>query len=37
MTSNVVGIAQQYMMNRSSLGKEMRAEAEKRARKKAAK
>ncbi len=37
MTSNVVGIIQQYMMNRSSLGQEMRAEAEKRARKKASK
>jgi len=34
---NVIGIAQQYIMNRSSLGREMRAEMEKRARKKASK
>jgi YidC/Oxa1 family membrane protein insertase len=34
---NFIAIAQQYIMNRSSLGREMRAEAEKRARKKASK
>jgi len=31
---NIIGIAQQYIMNRTGLGKEMRAEMEKRARKK---
>jgi len=34
---NIIAIAQQYIMNRSSLGREMRAEAEKRARKRASK
>jgi YidC/Oxa1 family membrane protein insertase len=34
---NIMGIAQQYIMNRSSLGREMREEMEKRARKKASK
>ena len=34
---NIIAIIQQYVMNRSSLGREMRAEAEKRARKKASK
>ena len=37
VVGNIIGIAQQYVMNRSSLGREMRAEAEKRARKKASK
>ena len=32
---NIIGIAQQYIMNRTGLGREMREEAEKRARKKA--
>jgi YidC/Oxa1 family membrane protein insertase len=34
---NIIAIVQQYIMNRSNLGREMRAEAEKRARKKAGK
>jgi YidC/Oxa1 family membrane protein insertase len=34
---NIIGIVQQYLMNKSSLGQEMRAEMEKRARKKATK
>jgi YidC/Oxa1 family membrane protein insertase len=33
ITSNFIGIAQQWIMNQTSLGKEMRAEAQKRARK----
>jgi len=37
IVGNIIGIAQQYIMNRSSLGRELRAEMEKRARKKAAK
>ncbi len=37
IVGNVIGIAQQYIMNRSSLGREMREEMEKRARKKALK
>jgi YidC/Oxa1 family membrane protein insertase len=37
VVGNVIAIVQQYIMNRSSLGREMRAEAEKRARKKASK
>jgi YidC/Oxa1 family membrane protein insertase len=37
VVGNIIAIAQQYIMNRSSLGREMRAEMEKRARKKAAK
>lgn len=37
IVGNVIGIGQQYIMNRSSLGREMRAEMEKRARKKAVK
>jgi len=37
IVGNIIGIAQQYIMNRSSLGREMREEMEKRARKKAAK
>ena len=37
VVGNMIAIAQQYIMNRSSLGREMRAEAEKRARKKASK
>ena len=37
VVGNIIGIIQQYIMNRSSLGQEMRAEMEKRARKKAAK
>ena len=32
---NIIGIGQQYIMNRSGLGREMREEMEKRARKKA--
>ena len=35
VVGNIIAIVQQYIMNRSSLGREMRAEAEKRARKKA--
>ncbi len=34
---NIIGIAQQYIMNRTGLGREMREEMEKRARKKASK
>jgi YidC/Oxa1 family membrane protein insertase len=34
VVGNIIGIAQQYIMNRSSLGREMREEMEKRARKK---
>ena len=34
IVGNIIGIAQQYIMNRSSLGREMREEMEKRARKK---
>jgi YidC/Oxa1 family membrane protein insertase len=34
---NVIAIAQQYIMNRTGLGREMREEMEKRARKKAGK
>jgi len=34
---NIIGIGQQYIMNRSGLGREMREEMEKRARKKASK
>ncbi len=37
VVGNIIAIVQQYIMNRSSLGREMRAEAEKRARKKASK
>ena len=37
IVGNIIGIVQQYIMNRSSLGREMRAEMEKRARKKATK
>jgi YidC/Oxa1 family membrane protein insertase len=37
IVGNLIGIGQQYIMNRSSLGREMREEMEKRARKKAAK
>ena len=37
IVGNIIGIAQQYIMNRTGLGKEMRAEMEKRARKKASK
>ena len=37
VVGNIIAIIQQYIMNRSSLGREMRAEAEKRARKKASK
>jgi len=37
VVGNIIGIAQQYIMNRTGLGREMRAEMEKRARKKAAK
>jgi YidC/Oxa1 family membrane protein insertase len=37
VVGNIIGIAQQYIMNRTGLGKEMRAEMEKRARKKASK
>jgi YidC/Oxa1 family membrane protein insertase len=37
VVGNIIAIIQQYVMNRSSLGREMRAEAEKRARKKASK
>ena len=37
IVGNIMGIAQQYIMNRSSLGREMREEMEKRARKKASK
>ena len=37
VVGNIIAIAQQYIMNRSSLGREMRAEMEKRARKKASK
>src|SRR5271165_5850103 len=37
VVGNIIAIVQQYVMNRSSLGREMRAEAEKRARKKASK
>ena len=37
VVGNIIGIAQQYIMNRSSLGREMREEMEKRARKKASK
>jgi len=37
VVGNIIGIIQQYIMNRSSLGQEMRAEMEKRARKKAGK
>jgi YidC/Oxa1 family membrane protein insertase len=37
VVGNIIAIIQQYVMNRSSLGREMRAEAEKRARKKAGK
>ncbi len=37
VVGNFIAIIQQYIMNRSSLGREMRAEAEKRARKKASK
>jgi len=37
VVGNVIAIVQQNIMNRSSLGREMRAEAEKRARKKASK
>ncbi len=37
IVGNIIGIAQQYIMNRSSLGREMREEMEKRARKKASK
>ncbi len=35
VVGNIIGIAQQYIMNRTGLGREMREEAEKRARKKA--
>ena len=35
IVGNIIGIAQQYIMNRSSLGREMREEMEKRARKSA--
>src|SRR5271166_4376083 len=37
VVGNIIAIVQQYLMNRSSLGRELRAEAEKRARKKASK
>ena len=37
IVGNIIGIGQQYIMNRSSLGREMREEMEKRARKKASK
>jgi YidC/Oxa1 family membrane protein insertase len=37
VVGNIIAIIQQYVMNRSSLGREMRAEMEKRARKKASK
>ena len=37
IVGNIIGIAQQYIMNRSGLGREMREEMEKRARKKASK
>jgi YidC/Oxa1 family membrane protein insertase len=37
VVGNIIAIIQQYIMNRTSLGQEMRAEAEKRARKKASK
>jgi YidC/Oxa1 family membrane protein insertase len=37
VVGNIIAIIQQYVMNRSNLGREMRAEAEKRARKKASK
>ena len=37
VVGNIIAILQQYLMNRTSLGQEMRAEAEKRARKKASK
>ncbi len=37
IVGNIIGIGQQYIMNRSSLGREMREEMEKRARKKAVK
>ena len=37
VVGNIIAIIQQYIMNRSSLGRELRAEAEKRARKKASK
>ena len=37
IVGNIIGIAQQYIMNRTSLGREMREEMEKRARKKASK
>ena len=37
VVGNIIGIAQQYIMNRTSIGREMRAEMEKRARKKAGK
>jgi len=37
VVGNIIGIAQQHIMNRTSLGREMRAEMEKRARKKATK
>ena len=33
MVGNLIAIIQQYIMNRTGLGKEMRAEMEKRARK----
>ena len=37
VVGNIIAFIQQYVMNRSSLGREMRAEAEKRARKRASK
>ncbi len=37
VVGNIIAIIQQYIMNRSSLGRALRAEAEKRARKKASK
>jgi YidC/Oxa1 family membrane protein insertase len=37
VVGNIIAIVQQYVMNRSNLGREMRAEMEKRARKKASK